>query len=163
MTQIRPGGSGRDGAVQTYLRGSGPRSVLVFAVDADVPAEFEPLVDPERTAGHAAGWTCTLRRDDAIVRNPLGEGLVRATIEPVDDAWRSNVHHDGSALVVLVPAAAVGMFGEMTVAAAVADGTARAATVRCDIDADHGKAPEVGRNEPCPCASGKKFKHCHGR
>jgi len=22
---------------------------------------------------------------------------------------------------------------------------------------------KVGRNEPCPCASGKKFKHCHGR
>src|SRR5690606_33951901 len=20
----------------------------------------------------------------------------------------------------------------------------------------------VGRNEPCPCGSGKKFKHCHG-
>ena len=22
---------------------------------------------------------------------------------------------------------------------------------------------EVGRNEPCPCGSGKKFKQCHGR
>jgi len=22
---------------------------------------------------------------------------------------------------------------------------------------------KVGRNEPCPCGSGKKFKHCHGR
>ena len=21
---------------------------------------------------------------------------------------------------------------------------------------------KVGRNEPCPCDSGKKFKHCHG-
>jgi uncharacterized protein YecA (UPF0149 family) len=21
-------------------------------------------------------------------------------------------------------------------------------------------APKVGRNEPCPCGSGKKFKHC---
>lgn len=21
---------------------------------------------------------------------------------------------------------------------------------------------KIGRNEPCPCASGKKFKHCHG-
>jgi uncharacterized protein len=24
------------------------------------------------------------------------------------------------------------------------------------------KSGRVGRNEPCPCASGKKFKHCHG-
>jgi len=22
--------------------------------------------------------------------------------------------------------------------------------------------PKVGRNDPCPCGSGKKFKHCHG-
>jgi preprotein translocase subunit SecA len=25
------------------------------------------------------------------------------------------------------------------------------------------KQPKVGRNQPCPCGSGKKFKHCHGR
>ncbi|MDR3312029.1 MAG: SEC-C domain-containing protein, partial [Spirochaetaceae bacterium] len=24
-------------------------------------------------------------------------------------------------------------------------------------------APKVGRNDPCPCGSGKKYKHCHGR
>lgn len=24
------------------------------------------------------------------------------------------------------------------------------------------EVPKVGRNEPCPCGSGKKFKHCHG-
>ncbi len=32
-------------------------------------------------------------------------------------------------------------------------------------DAKKELAPEyknVGRNEPCPCGSGKKFKHCHG-
>jgi preprotein translocase subunit SecA len=23
-------------------------------------------------------------------------------------------------------------------------------------------APKVGRNSPCPCGSGKKFKNCHG-
>ena len=23
--------------------------------------------------------------------------------------------------------------------------------------------PKVGRNEPCPCGSGKKYKHCCGR
>src|SRR5690625_3037291 len=25
------------------------------------------------------------------------------------------------------------------------------------------KKENVGRNEPCPCGSGKKYKHCHGR
>lgn len=22
---------------------------------------------------------------------------------------------------------------------------------------------KIGRNDPCPCGSGKKYKHCHGR
>jgi len=26
-----------------------------------------------------------------------------------------------------------------------------------------GQVPRVGRNEPCPCASGKKYKQCHGK
>ncbi len=32
----------------------------------------------------------------------------------------------------------------------------KVATVRRDT-------PKVGRNDPCPCGSGKKFKQCHGR
>lgn len=23
--------------------------------------------------------------------------------------------------------------------------------------------PRIGRNDPCPCGSGKKYKNCHGR
>jgi preprotein translocase subunit SecA len=23
--------------------------------------------------------------------------------------------------------------------------------------------PKVGRNDPCPCGSGRKYKHCHGK
>lgn len=34
-------------------------------------------------------------------------------------------------------------------------------TVRKVADAD--RFGRVGRNEPCPCGSGKKFKHCHGK
>ena len=25
------------------------------------------------------------------------------------------------------------------------------------------EVPKVGRNEPCPCGSGKKYKQCHGK
>jgi len=25
------------------------------------------------------------------------------------------------------------------------------------------EVPRVGRNEPCPCGSGQKYKHCHGK
>ncbi|MCE9580668.1 MAG: preprotein translocase subunit SecA [Deltaproteobacteria bacterium] len=37
-----------------------------------------------------------------------------------------------------------------------ADGDAKPETVRRD-------KPKVGRNDPCPCGSGKKYKKCHGR
>ena len=26
-----------------------------------------------------------------------------------------------------------------------------------------GSIMKAGRNDPCPCGSGKKYKHCHGR
>ncbi len=35
-----------------------------------------------------------------------------------------------------------------------------AADVELKLAAD---MPKVGRNDPCPCGSGKKFKHCHGQ
>ena len=25
------------------------------------------------------------------------------------------------------------------------------------------EGPKVGRNDPCPCGSGKKYKQCHGK
>ena len=49
-------------------------------------------------------------------------------------------------------------------------------TTNIGLGADRGPSPQragkpqpvvaaekVGRNEPCPCGSGKKFKHCHGK
>jgi uncharacterized protein YchJ len=43
----------------------------------------------------------------------------------------------------------------------------------CDHDHDHDhvhhrpqpfvrEQPKIGRNDPCPCGSGKKYKKCHG-
>jgi uncharacterized protein YchJ len=31
------------------------------------------------------------------------------------------------------------------------------------VSLDPAIAKETGRNDPCPCNSGKKYKHCHGR
>ena len=44
---------------------------------------------------------------------------------------------------------AAGLSGTRTAAAAAAGALA-------------GEVPRVGRNDPCPCGSGKKYKHCHG-
>ncbi len=40
--------------------------------------------------------------------------------------------------------------------------TTDAATIRRAV-AGSSSVPRVGRNEPCPCGSGKKYKHCHGK
>jgi len=45
--------------------------------------------------------------------------------------------------------------------------TSRSENLSSNADGERQKAPtkadlKVGRNEPCPCGSGKKFKHCHG-
>ncbi len=50
---------------------------------------------------------------------------------------------------------------------AAGGGTALAAARETGAPARNPQDPtswgKVGRNEPCPCGSGKKFKHCHGR
>ncbi len=40
---------------------------------------------------------------------------------------------------------------------ALGDGEAEAQPAAGD------NAPKIGRNDPCPCGSGKKYKHCHGK
>jgi len=48
-------------------------------------------------------------------------------------------------------------------APAAASVAARAAQIPARNPQDPKSWGKVGRNEPCPCGSGKKFKHCHGR
>ena len=37
------------------------------------------------------------------------------------------------------------------------------AEVKLDLAPVRRDMPKVGRNEPCPCGSGKKYKNCCGR
>ena len=56
---------------------------------------------------------------------------------------------------------------EMALAAAGAETLARAGITRSAAAERNPNDPaswgKVGRNEACPCGSGKKYKHCHGR
>ncbi len=48
--------------------------------------------------------------------------------------------------------------------AEVIDETPPAGAARPGFDeTDPATWGDPGRNDPCPCGSGKKFKHCHGR
>ncbi|MBQ6389298.1 MAG: preprotein translocase subunit SecA [Mogibacterium sp.] len=51
---------------------------------------------------------------------------------------------------------AAGRSGSMPSAAPKAEKTGKQETIRRDM-------PKVGRNDPCPCGSGKKYKNCCGR
>ena len=44
----------------------------------------------------------------------------------------------------------------------VADLEARTRDLRYQVETVRRAGPKVGRNDPCPCGSGRKFKHCHG-
>jgi preprotein translocase subunit SecA len=44
-----------------------------------------------------------------------------------------------------------------------ADGSSAGAGMRLAQRPAQHDGPKVGRNEPCPCGSGKKYKHCHGQ
>jgi preprotein translocase subunit SecA len=52
---------------------------------------------------------------------------------------------------------------EAAAAAAGGDGTARPASMPGKPETFVRTERKVGRNEPCPCGSGKKYKHCHGQ
>ena len=69
---------------------------------------------------------------------------VRTTYKP--DAWRSQVRRAEDALMP-----AVGHLADYW------------AILRSPPPTVRRDQPKVGRNDPCPCGSGKKFKQCHGK
>ncbi|MDR2597538.1 MAG: SEC-C domain-containing protein, partial [Treponema sp.] len=83
--------------------------------------------------------------------------LVRIQVAPAGDARRpsrtitaQSASH--SSMASFGAAAAAGNKGSPMGGASSPDG---ATVVRSQ--------PKVGRNDPCPCGSGRKYKHCHGK
>ena len=79
-----------------------------------------------------------------------------------------NEAHDGTAPRTAAAAPLVFRHAEATGAgfsAPTADQQAamKAQGVEAKIETIRREEPKVGRNDPCPCGSGKKFKQCHGR
>jgi len=96
---------------------------------------FARVVDDAELAMLAASF------GERIARSPQLRQLVRNAIAA--GKWR--------AAVALAERRLAALPGDAEAAALVAhakDGAAR--------------APAAGRNDPCPCGSGKRYKHCHG-
>lgn len=62
-------------------------------------------------------------------------------------------------------AAGPGSFVGAAAQAGVAEGsqTSAAPASPMGVGEPMSQVPKVGRNDPCPCGSGKKYKHCHGK
>jgi hypothetical protein len=169
MARLRPSGSGKAVTAEAFLRSTAtPSAALVFRSEGAAPDGW-----PEATGagasdaqlGHAVGWVCEVRRDSIVLLNPLGEGLFRAPLPSLDDAWIHDVRATTSAAVYVLREAAAAAPHDAAAAVDLAalDGRIIAATVRTAVAEDYGRAAPVGRNAPCPCGSGKKYKLCHGR
>jgi preprotein translocase subunit SecA len=67
------------------------------------------------------------------------------------------------------PAPAAMHFEHAAMTALTESATGDGETDGSGIEVHHTQEPfvregrKVGRNEPCPCGSGKKYKHCHGQ
>lgn len=147
---------------------STPRSGLILITSYDTDDFERANHDPEGPLAHGLGWTAELRRDAVLLINPLGEGAVRAPGITDASEWLDEIRHSGSVALYVVSTRVTetergrGDAADILHAAQLL-GPFPAATIRAAVDPDIDAPPVVGRNEPCYCGSGRKFKHCHGR
>ncbi|MEO1680874.1 MAG: preprotein translocase subunit SecA [Pseudomonadota bacterium] len=69
----------------------------------------------------------------------------------------------GSGAAVLGSTATGSLFGDTAPAAEAGDEPKAGTPIEGFVEDDPSTWGNPGRNDPCPCGSGKKFKHCHGR
>ncbi|MFM0304612.1 preprotein translocase subunit SecA [Paraburkholderia sediminicola] len=60
-------------------------------------------------------------------------------------------------------AAAAPAAAEAATAAMIGDAMSHGSSQALASDPSADSVPKVGRNDPCPCGSGKKYKQCHGK
>jgi hypothetical protein len=167
VSGIRSTGSGRAASCGAFVRASAsPRAALVVGADVELPSDWPTtsgLDAGDAQLGHALGWVCQVGADAVLLLNPLGEGVFRASLPTLDEEWLSEVRATASAAVYLLDRPLGDDPPQVALELAALGGPIAAASVRTAIDAAYGRAPRTGRNDPCHCGSGRKFKHCHGR
>src|SRR5690606_4146378 len=106
------------------------------------------------------------KRESFALFQDLLESIKRDTIrvlshvqvrreDPVEEEARLRREAEALAERMQIQHAAASTLAQPETAAEEGDVAVAAAPVRAE--------PKVGRNEPCPCGSGKKYKHCHGQ
>jgi preprotein translocase subunit SecA len=124
-------------------------------------AQKDPLVE-YRHEGHLM-----FEQLGREIREEVVSLLFHAQVQPQDvetlqqDDWSDNgdfaYQHESLAGADAIEAAGAGAGGAVTAGAIGGGATAVATQQRVASEWD-----KVGRNDPCPCGSGKKYKKCHG-
>lgn len=165
MTSLRPGGSGRIVAGNAFVRAtSSPLGALVIGTTQTPPGDWPTIPGTgasDANLGHAVGWVCEIRKKDIVIMNPLGEGVYKLPLPVLDEGWLHQVRMTESTAIYLIEADLAETPAEVVLAELAAEQSVVAASVRTSIASDFGAMEEVGRNDPCPCGSGRKYKKCH--
>ena len=156
----------RAGAVNRAIVEDGWFEPLVFGFDAEHPpamSEYEPLAGltpvSQAIAPWVEGFLLALDRFPALREQtedldtalaPLLRHRIPAEPPAERPAWDADTMMAGfdAALDALVNA--------------VVELADRTMGLRYKVDTVRRAEPKVGRNDPCPCGSGKKYKRCHG-
>jgi tetratricopeptide (TPR) repeat protein len=153
-----------------------PRITLVDVEDTTIARTFRPLLEREHAIRFADEALADRFSFEAAypVGRPFGfHGLFNfcRTVPPSEIAILAPTFSDAIArsmqlLQLLRNCIALGQWDAAQamalriLAANPEDAEARASLARAQLGAAQPAA--VGRNEPCPCGSGKKYKQCHG-
>jgi preprotein translocase subunit SecA len=131
-------------------------------------AQKDPLVE-YRHEGHLMfeelGRTIREEVVSAIFHAQVTPGDADALAEP-DGGWDGDgdgafayEHESLAGAQAIAAAGATATVGASAVAAGAVSGGSTSVATRQRVASDWDK---VGRNDPCPCGSGKKYKKCHG-
>ena len=95
MARLRPSGSGRPVTATAFLRATATPTAALVVDGGGLTPDGWPTTSGAGAAdsqlGHTVGWVCEVRRDHIALINPLGEGLFRAPLPALPDAWVHDV------------------------------------------------------------------------
>ena len=146
-----------------------PRAYVPLLIDWEGDAELLLELDPGETPPrYGELWARGFLRAVQLTPEDWAPDDDEEGAELVDDALRTILalvpDDDEKNGVAQSPEARDGMVADALVAAYdLRDYWREAQFERERVKEPIRRAPKVGRNDPCPCGSGKKFKLCHGR
>ena len=152
------------------------RIVLAEAEDVTIGRTYRPLLEREHGIRFATEAQADAFAFEAAypIGKPFGfHGLFNFCRVVPPDELAALVRHFTPEIARSPQLAALGRnclaMGQWRAAAAIfgrilgeAPGDAAAAAGLATATANAATLPPVGRNDPCPCGSGKRYKHCHG-